>query len=254
MSTTVEKTPTTYRVAAVDRAIDLLQAFSPRTPELPLSQLAARTGLHRATALRLLAVLSQRGLVERDTSTGRYRLGVKILGLAETVKNRSGVVARALPAMRRIHERLNETTFLSIRAGDTRVNIEQIVGLQQLRRVASIGDPKPLYVGAASKVLLAAMPDAWIDAYLDRTELTPHTQWTIVDHAALRHDLARIRSRGYALGEREGDAQTAGAAVPLRDATGEVVAALTITVPFARWTPPLAAAVIDAVVAEADAR
>lgn len=246
-----EAAGTIYRVTAVERAIDLLQAFTPRTPDLALSQIAARTGLHRATALRLLMVLAQRGLIDRDANTGRYRLGLELIVLAETAKNQTGLVARALPAMRQIHERLNETIFLSIRSGDQRVNIEQIVGLQELRRVASIGEAKPLYVGAASKVLLAAMPDAWINSYLQRTALAPHTAWTIVDRGRLLDEIARVRSSGFACAEREGDAQTVGAAAPLRDALGVVVAALAISVPYARYSPTLMQTISEAVVAAA---
>ncbi len=242
-----------YRVAAVDRAISLLHAFTPRTPELALSQLASRTGLHRATALRLLRVLARHGLIEQDAQTARYRLGLGLIGLAETAKQQTGLVARALPAMRQIQEHLNETCFLSVRAGDSRVNIEQLVGLQELRRVVSIGDPKPLYVGASSKVLLAGMPDEWIDAYLARTRLVPSTAWTITDPARLREEIARIRRQGYAEAIREGDAQSTGAAAPLRDALGQVVAAVAISIPYARHGKPLMAAIIDAVLRAAAA-
>ena len=94
-----------YAVSTLDRAIDVLEAFSHKSPELSLKQIAARTGLHKATAFRLVTTLSRRGLVIKHPITGRYRLGPRDpawdravrrvgyqLGVMERVRSRSFLV------------------------------------------------------------------------------------------------------------------------------------------------------------------
>ena|SRR5437868_9539013 len=117
------KSDETYAVSSLDRAIDILEAFSLRRPELGLKEIAAATGLHKATAFRLLAGLCRRGLVIKHGATGAYRLGFKLIGLAEIAKVPGGLVAEALPVMRALRDALDETVYLSVRAGDWRVDL-----------------------------------------------------------------------------------------------------------------------------------
>lgn len=242
-----------YAVSTVDRAIDVLEAFTHKTPELSLKQIAARTGLHKATAFRLVTTLCRRGLMIKHPITGAYRLGFELIALAEIAKGRTSLVADALPVMRQVRDALNETVFLSVRVGDHRVDVEQVEGLQNIRRVLTLGEPKSLYAGAGSKVLLAAMDDADITAYLGRTKLVAHTKTTPTTAKAVWAEIAAIRRQGYAEGWDERDSGGAGAAAPIFGPSADVIGALALAVPTNRYTAALKKKTVAAVTAGAAA-
>lgn len=236
-----------YAVSTLDRAIDVLEAFSHRSPELSLKQIAARTGLHKATAFRLVTTLSRRGLMIKHPITGRYRLGFELISLAEIAKGQTSLVAEALPVMRQVRDHLNETVFLCVRVGDHRMDIEQVEGLQNIRRVLTLGEQKSLYAGAGSKVLLAAMSDEAIAAYLGRTKLVALTRTTPTTAKAVCSEIQAIRRQGYAEGWDERDSGGAGAAAPIFGPSGEAIGALAIAVPTSRYSVALKKKTIAAV-------
>lgn len=237
-----------YILATVDRAVGVLEVFSRAKPELTLNEVALASGLHKSTALRFLATLRSRGLVNKDEDTNRYRLGWALIGLAEIAKTRSGLVAEALPTMRRIREALNETVFLSVRVGDMRADLEQLESTRDVRRVIALGEQKPLYTGCGSKALLAAMADDEIEDYIARTTFTAITSRTITDPRALREEIAKIRRQGYAESRDERNSGGAGASAPVYDASERVVASLTVSVPINRFTEEVRRKAIDQVV------
>ena len=160
-----------YGVSTVERALDVLRAFTHQQPELSLTDIAAVTGLHKATVFRLLATLSRRGMTIKDPRTGVYRLGFGVIALAEVAKSSTGFVTQARPFMRQIRDELNETVYIAVRVGDDRINLDQLEGIRDFRRVVAIGKLNPLYVGSTSHVLLAAMPDEEITAYIDSDQV-----------------------------------------------------------------------------------
>lgn len=225
------------RVQSVDRAVDLLMAFTSEERWLSLAELAVRTRLSKPTAYRLLATLLRRGLVAQDEATGRYGLGLEVHTLASL--SRTDLRERALPIMRWIRDAVNETVVLGVRDGDDRVHIEHVESLQPYRRTSRAGERIPLYAGAGSKVLLAGMDDREVDAYLARTRLVAFSPTTITEPARLRAEVALIRDRGYAESRNERNYGGAGVAAPVRDRTGAVVAVLHVSAPEARYTPEL---------------
>lgn len=238
-----------YTVAAVDRAITILKAFRKNEPEINLAEVVARTGLHKATAFRLLATLCQGGLVFKSRTSGNYGLGFEVLALAEVAKSRTSLVAHALPVMRRIRDAVRETTFLCIRTGDYRIDIEQIEGPNEYRRVLDIGVRRPLHVGAASKVLLASLPDEQIESYLKRTELKPLSRRTIVDPGKLRSEIRRIRARGYAESRNERGDGGVGAAAPIFDGASNIVGAICVSAPIQNINSELQKRIIEVITA-----
>lgn len=223
-------------MSAVVRAVNLLKLFTPHRPELSLAELAADSRLSKATILRLVASLSEGGLVFRSPATGNYCLGSEFLRLAEVARCSSDFLTHARPFMREVRDRLQETTLVGIRSGDFRVNLEQAEGLQSVRRVVAIGEPVPLYVSATSKVLLASMSDDEIAAYLARTELNSFSTSTLVDPARLWKDIATIRQAGFAEAVNEGGSDGAAVSSPVLDKAGSVVGAFTVSAPVSRFT------------------
>lgn len=240
-------------MSAVARAISLLKVFTAKRPELSLADLANATGLSKATALRLLASLIEGGLLSRSPATGLYRLGYDCLQLAEVAKAPSDLITQARPFMRAVRDSLQETVVLAVRSGDIRINIEQLEGLQPVRRVVAIGEPLPLYVSASSKVLLAAMSDEEIHAYLAHTPLKPWSSTTVTDPAKLWREIRAIRRNGFAEGVNEGASDGAAVSAPIRDRSGQTVGCFTVSVPISRFNKSLRARMIDEVKAAAAA-
>jgi DNA-binding IclR family transcriptional regulator len=249
MTEPIEKDELRYRVRSVERAIDLLKVFTQEVPEHSLAGLAAAAGLSKPTALRILTTLAAGGLVSQHGQTGRYSLGSEIAALAAIRARQSPLLDRALPSMRAMRDDLDETVSLAIRVGDYRVHLYQLESLQTLRRTTAIGDRSPLYAGAANKLLLSAMDDVEIDAYLDRTELEAFTPRTITTRDELMEELRTIRAHGFAESRGEHHAGGAAVAAPVRDASGAVVAVVYVSVPASRYADELRARCRAAVIA-----
>jgi len=236
-----------YNVSTIERAFDVLRAFSLRRPELSLLEITQAAGLHKATAFRLLTALANRNMVIKNPRTGLYRLGFQVIELAEIAKISTGLVSQARPFMRQIRDLLNETVYIAVRTGDNRVNLEQVEGLRDLRRVVAVGTLNPLYVGSTSLVMLASMPDADIAAYFDRTELVPPFSGARVDRQTLWREITAIRANGFAETHNKRLDEGASVSAPLRGPGDDVIGALTVTIPIGRYTNEVRSAAIAAI-------
>ncbi len=235
----------TYKVNVLDRSISVLRAFTIANPHMTLAEISRAAGLHRSTALRLLSTLSHSGLVVRDEDTGRYSLGYEIIAMAEVARAGSDLRDWARPVMRDIRNHLNETVVLSVRTGDFRVDIDQVVAKQSIRRVVTLGEKKLLTFGAASLSILAGLPANEVAEIVDRLRVRTLELYPAFDEALLGERLARIREVGcheqrsqYGPGTWSGSVGIAG---PIFGQRGEVVAALGVSVPSARMTEELRA-------------
>lgn len=140
--------------AAVDRAVSLLAAFRPGDQALGVTELAERTRLYKSTVLRLLASLSQGGLVRR-TAQGRWALGPLVPRLAAIHAASFSLEDIVLPAMRALVERTQESVSFHVRQGDQRLVLFRVDSPQLLRDHARAGDLLPLDRGAGGRVLMA---------------------------------------------------------------------------------------------------
>ena len=226
-----------YTISVMVKMAELLSAFSHERPSLSLKDLIKATKLPKTTAFRILSTLVSLGYCEYDPRSEEYSLGFAFLKLADIRRRQANVHAVAVPVMREIRNEIKETVVLSVRSGEQRIHIDSVEGLHSLRRTAEIGVGAPLYVGAASKVLLAGMTDEEIDDYLARTPLKRFQDTTITDADALRRELAQIRRSGFA--ESRGELVSGGGALaaPLKDWTGSTVAAIDILTPENRYSP-----------------
>jgi IclR family acetate operon transcriptional repressor len=242
-----------YSVSTVERALGVLRAFTHQQPELSLTDVAAATGLHKATVFRLLATLSRAGMTMKDPRTGMYQLGFGIIALAEVAKTSTGFVTQARPFMRAIRDELNETVYIAVRVGDDRINLEQLEGIRDFRRVVALGKPSPLYVGSTSHVILASLPDDEIAAYIDRTTFVPPFPGATVGPQVLWRAVAGVRRNGF--GETHNKRVDEGASISaaVRGPADNVVGVLTVSIPIGRYTAEVRAATVEAVTSAAQA-
>ena len=225
-----------YSIDVLNRAINILSVFNHSRPLLSLGEVVQLVELPKTTVFRILSSLVERRFCEFDAETGKYSLGFDLLRLADIRRRQSNVHDVALPIMRDIRNAVNETVILSVRSGDWRVHIDFVEGLHAMRRMADLGVQAPLYVGAASKMLLAGMDDPEIEDYLSRTELVPFQDTTITEKVQLWREIRAIRKRGYS--ESRGELFSGGGALaaPIKDFSGKTVGVIDILTPVHRYS------------------
>ncbi|GGM45797.1 IclR family transcriptional regulator [Dactylosporangium sucinum] len=221
-------------VATVERAMDVLIHFSRvSTPDLGVTEIATALSLSKAAVHRILTSLRTRNLVDFDAQTRRYRLGPLALTLGLTYLSHIDVRALARPELVALSAATNETATLSIRIGDGRVYIDQVVPSREIAMSVEVGVPYPLHAGASSKALLAFLPREETDRVL-AGGLPRITDKTITSVTTLRRDLARVRTRGYAISTGERQSGAASVAAPILDGMGHVVAVVSVSGPAGR--------------------
>ncbi|MEM7023605.1 MAG: IclR family transcriptional regulator [Pseudomonadota bacterium] len=221
-----------YQVAAVDRALNLLEVMA-QYPDLGVTELAERTGNTKSLVFRLLYTLEQRGYVHKNPDARGYRLGYRTLLLAEHTRRQSALIAAATPILDELSQATRENALLAIREELHSVCIAMRESPQPLRLFAQVGKHGPLHAGGGPKVLLAYAPDDVRRAVLDGP-LEGFTTTSITNRKKLERTIGEIRRAGFTLSIGELDADCFSMAAPVRDFTGEVVAALSVAGPLSR--------------------
>jgi IclR family acetate operon transcriptional repressor len=226
-----------YRIQAIERAVSILNAFSPEDPELGVTELAERLGLHKSTVHRFMVNLDAAGLVERNPRTGRYRLGLRIFELGGLVMQQMNLWDEALPFLEGLVHDSGETGHLAVLDGGEAIYIERVEARRALRVPSAIGRGYPAHATNLGKVLLADLPRERVEEIVAERGLAAYTPHTITDLEGLEAELERIRVLGYAIDNEEYDEGLRCIGAPVRDHSGHVVAALGIGGPVTRITP-----------------
>ena len=230
-------------VGSVARALALLDALA----EGPsgVNALARRIGVNPSSASRLLATLEHGGLVEREPG-GPYRLGLRLVALADRVLAGLDVRDLARPQLRALVEETGETATLSVPGGGEAVTVDFVPGESSVLSMARVGRPSIGHATAAGKVLLAvtgAEPGA----------LEAHTARTITDRERLSAELAVVRAQGWAEAEGEREPDLNALAAPVVGRGDVLVAILGLQGPSGRLTAARRREVLPALLAAAAA-
>jgi len=223
-----------YKVQVIDRALAILEVLADDGPALTLAELAGRIRLPKSTVLRLLNVLQQHRLVARDSRSGNYRLGLKLMELGTSAASQLDFVERARPHLHRLMATTGETVFLSVLDGTDALVVDRVESARTVRVPLSAGGRTPAHCTANGKALLAFLPEAEIDARLASAKLRSYTHNTIVTISGLRNELRRVRSMGYAVDHEEMEEGLKCVAAPVRNLSGVVVASVGILGPAFR--------------------
>lgn len=220
-------------VRALVRGLSILECLASER-ELSLSQLASRLQLPGSTTYRLLETLKARGFVAQSPETGLYRLGIRAFEVGGAFLARWRLHELAIPAMKALVADINETVNLAVADGREAVYVGQVEGQQLVRMFTQIGARTPLYCTGVGKVLLAWRPEEEVRRLFDGVVLRAYTPNTITGLEALLAELARVRAAGYAVDREERELGVRCVAAPIRDRSGQVVAALSVSAPSAR--------------------
>jgi len=221
-------------IQVIERMLSLLDALADSQTPASLKTLAQATGLHPSTAHRILAVLTQAGLVERQAASS-YVLGIRLLELGNIVKSRLNVREVALPFMKNLHEAIGEAINLGIRDNDDVIYIERTSSGRSLVRVVYLlGGRAPLHLTSLGKLFLAAESTAEVRAYAKRSGLPGKTPHSLTDLDALEKELDTVRRLDLAYDNEEAEIGLRCVASPVRNDEGIIVAGLSISAPTDR--------------------
>ncbi len=211
-------------VRAVARAFAVLRAFTAERPELPLAEIAQAAALDKATTRRLLVTLMEEGLVRQNPLSQRYALTLGMLSLAAAVPTR-GLREEARPVMAELARDCGVTVYLSITDQPGALCLERVHGSDPVSvRWWGVGQHMPWNCGAAPRLLLAHMATDQARAALRRSAaLTPHSE---LDIERLLAQLPEVEALGWAVATDDVAVGLSALAVPVRDGSGSVVAAL----------------------------
>jgi IclR family transcriptional regulator, acetate operon repressor len=227
----------TASVEAIERAVRILDAFDVERAEMGVAEIARVLGLKRSTVHRALVTLEAGGLLRQVAAGQKYALGPKILSLAHILESHLSLEAIALPAMRALRDRCNETVALHLLERGGRVCVQQVESTHDLRRTyQNIGQVLPLYAGSPGKILMAFLPEAEVEALIISTGLRRFTPITITDPVEFRKELATVKQQGFAWSVGEHTPAINSISCPVRNREGRVFAAINLSGPQVRLT------------------
>lgn len=219
-------------VQSVDRAITVMEFLS-RRGWSGVTEVARELEIHKSTAYRLLTTLRDRGLVEQDVATEKYRLGFGLVALASSVTADLDVARCARPVCDRLAERTLETVTVAVLEGDDGVIIYQSNSRSSALSVSWEGQHTPLHATAAGKIFLHHMREDQRRRLL-RRPLQGYTESTVTKPAALQKESLASEDRGYWHTVEELEDGLSAVAAPIRCADGTVVAAVSVSGPAFR--------------------
>ena len=227
--------PRDYSIAAVGRALDLLEALS-RIGPAPLAALAEAARCTRTAGFRLLRTLEARGFAIQDEARGMWRLGARWGVLGRAAAEQGALAATAMPVLETLGRTSGENAYLRIRDGLESETVAIFQTDPGLRLYSEVGKRQPLHAGS-SRLLLAHAPET-VQTQVLAQRLPRFTPATRTDAAWIAADLQRVRARGYLISTDEVVAGAATVAAPVRDASGQVVAVISVSAPTMRMRPP----------------
>lgn len=210
-----------------------MKTFSDEHSELGISALADRLHLAKSTVHRLASTLVDAGMLEQNRRTGQYRLGLAVFELGTLVRRKLDLLFEARPWLATLRDRTGETVDLSILDHDAVICVNFLECDKVSRIRSGLGLRKPAHCTAQGKALMAFQGPQIIERIV-AAGLEQRTPLTVTSPAALREELSKVRSRGYAVDDEQYELGVRSVAAPIRDDSGISVAAVAVSGPTQR--------------------
>ncbi len=212
---------------SLERALQIMTAFSNEGKALSLAQLSDALDLSKATVFRLCATLIKCGFLRQDQELKQYSLGMKLFELGSIVAASFSLTRIASPYLTQLQLKLGKAVFFGVLdAGDLLYLDKREDLAAAITFTSNIGRRRPPYWGMMGPAIMAYLPEEEIDRLLAKTPLTATTKKSIVRREDFDALLRRVREKGYAIDEGMAMEGVGGVAAPIRDFTGKVVAAV----------------------------
>jgi DNA-binding IclR family transcriptional regulator len=214
--------------SVTSKVLCLLEAFTPATSALTLTELARRSGVSLATAHRRAAELLAWGALERRPD-GRYQIGLRLWEVASLAPRGLGLREHAMPFLEDLYEVTHENVQLAVREGTEVLYVERIAGRDAVRVLTRVGGRFALHATGVGLVLLAHAP-AEVQEEVLGAPLRSFTPATVTDPRRLRGILADVRRNGYAVSSQQVTLDAVSVAAPVFGPDGGVTASVSLVV------------------------
>jgi DNA-binding IclR family transcriptional regulator len=216
---------------SLGKVMRVLDCFSTRDRALSLGEICVRTGFPKATTHRLVASLRDVGLLDQDRERDRYRLGLKLFGLGNTVLANMDLHREARPFIEQLTRLSGHSVHLAVFDGRQAVVIHRADPHPEGSPVAFI-EAAPAHCTSVGKAILAFQPPEMLERLAVLGALARYTETTITEPARLAAHLAETRERGWSLDEEEHQPGLRCVGAPIRDQSGRVFAAISVSAPI----------------------
>lgn len=238
-------------VKSASRALLILELLTTLESPATFTEISERLELPRSSLSGLLSTMTDASWLRLDPQTRAYQLGIKVMEAGNSYLRAVDLPTRAIPIMKTVCDQMDETVQLAVLDGRFNVYIAKLEGNQALRLASEVGRRLPAHATGLGKVMLAHLGEADLRSRFHDVELEVYTRNTVSSFAALQKELARIRSSGFGVDNEEYSVGVRCVAAPVRDRTGVVVTAMSVSVPLIRFDRDRRARARELVVAAA---
>lgn len=219
-------------VGALEKGLQVIEAFDQERPWLTISEVAARTGLTRAAARRYLLTLCHLGFATQDRKL--FALSAKVLRLSQSYMHSARLPRIVQPELMKLSRGLQEASSAGVLDGSDVLCVAATSAGRMISSTLQPGTRVPAWCTANGRVLLAAWPQEAVQAWIAQQALQPRTAHTLTDPARLAQEIERVRAQGHAAVDQEFEPGLRTVSVPLLNFKGATVAALNVSVHASR--------------------
>ena len=237
LNTVAKRTKPKNLVQSIERVSVILDVLGEYPQGISFGDLSTKVALSKGTIHRLLSTLAFLGYVRQDAQTKKYNLGFKLVELGNRLLSQIDFRTEARPFLVELADRTRETVHMVILEKYEVLYIDKVEASGHssgLRMVSMLGARVPAHCCAVGKVLLAALAEEKITDLARVQGLARRTENTITDPVVLMDHLKRVRKNGYALDNEENEIGIRCVAAPIYNQVGEVIAAISLSVPAIR--------------------
>jgi IclR family KDG regulon transcriptional repressor len=225
-----------YRSQVLDRTFQMLGVLADDRSGLGVTELASKLDLHKSTTHRLIMVLESNRFVEKESATGKYRLGSRIVELGLSALSRLDIYAIARPHMRDLVDETGETAHLGVMRDGEIVSVVNVETTRTLRTPNEVGTRHPVHCSSLGKAILAFSSQQVVDGFLKGRNFASFTRNTITSPDVFVKELDVVRRNGFAVDDEEREEGLRCIGAPIWNNHGEVVGAVSIAGPAFRIT------------------
>jgi IclR family transcriptional regulator, KDG regulon repressor len=223
-------------IQSVDRALHILDLFDESNTELKITEISQRLDLNKSTVHSLLKTLQKHNYIDQDMGSGKYKLGLKLFERGNLIVNSLDVRAIAKQHLHELSTSTGDTLHLVILDGKEGLYIDKVEGTSANVVYSRIGRRIPIHCSAVGKALVAFKEAFAIKKLLEGYVYKIQTDKTITNEKEFLKELSLVRERGYAIDHEENEPGICCVAVPVRNNFGEVIAAISLSMPTPKMT------------------
>lgn len=222
-------------LSSVEKAFKVLEYIAGKKEGAGVTEVSQALGYSKSSSHRLCATLLNCGYL-KQINNGSYKATARMFEVGSKIIQSADFYNISFSFLKALRDRFNETAHMAIFNTDHIVFINKVESQRSLRLYSRVGGEGPAHATALGKVLLAYIPEPELEKILKEKELEKYTETTITDPGKLRQELKKVLEQGYAEDQGEFEEKINCVAAPVKDHTGQTVAALSVSIP--NWRSP----------------